>query len=540
MAQATTNRPVLILGSNPRITLPIARSLHRAGIPVEVASFVPAEPELSSRAVREFHRLPVYEPANITFAENLCSLIQKKQFDMLIPATDEALDAIAQNHVRLRSLLYPGCPPPRVVERVGSRASASKGTDSKGIGVGVGVLMHDGRPVATFQQRRLKDSGRIPVLAESEIPNHHLVDPSVELLRAIEWEGPAMVEYRLDPETGSCPMTQVTGRFWDSLSLAISCGFDFPLYAWQLAHGIAPDVPRSYQPGVRWRWTAGYLSRLNDTLFGERADTGTTRSRWNEIADLPKDMSPAVHDALWSASDASPALHDLSGALKTCARADLKQLARWVAPRSLVQDRSIYQRLGPKAGPIYSRLRVLDSMRVALDNRRTVPANAKSFLFVCHGNLMRSPMAERMMQRASVEHGHDGIEVRSAGMHALAGREAHPRSQVVARELGLPLDHHRAQLVTRQLVDQSDAIFAMDFQNKAELLAEYPDAAHKIFMMSAYAEGGQRYRQIADPYFGDLDEVRRCYAILQTCIHNLVRDLWPVERVSPQHAGAIR
>jgi len=49
----------------------------------------------------------------------------------------------------------------------------------------------------------------------------------------------------------------------------------------------------------------------------------------------------------------------------------------------------------------------------------------------------------------------------------------------------------------------------------------------RIFLLSTYAEGKQRFREIPDPYFGDLDEVRRCYQTLQTCIHNLVSTLSP-------------
>jgi len=95
--------------------------------------------------------------------------------------------------------------------------------------------------------------------------------------------------------------------------------------------------------------------------------------------------------------------------------------------------------------------------------------------------------------------------------------------------------------MTEEIAKKADAIFAMDFQNKAELLARFPDAERKIFMMSAYAEGAQRYREIDDPYFGGEEEVRRCYALINTCVHNLVRSLWPVDHMAAAHsAGAIR
>jgi|GEM_PF-6350574 len=81
----------------------------------------------------------------------------------------------------------------------------------------------------------------------------------------------------------------------------------------------------------------------------------------------------------------------------------------------------------------------------------------------------------------------------------------------------------------------------MDFQNKAELLARYPDARGKIFLRSAYAEGSQRYREIPDPYFGVQDEARCCYAVLKAFIDNLVRSLVPAaSRLVAQRSAGIR
>ena len=48
----------------------------------------------------------------------------------------------------------------------------------------------------------------------------------------------------------------------------------------------------------------------------------------------------------------------------------------------------------------------------------------------------------------------------------------------------------------------------MDFQNKAELLGLTPESKEKIYMLSAYAEGPWQYREIPDPYLGDLEATR--------------------------------
>lgn len=205
----------------------------------------------------------------------------------------------------------------------------------------------------------------------------------------------------------------------------------------------------------------------------------------------------------------------------------LKHILRPLVPKPLLQDRGVYQRLGPRAGRIYLRLRVLDLLGIRRPNKRLVPPDARSFLFVCYGNIMRSPMARILFEHAARNSGLTQVSATSAGLHANPGTYAHPHAQVAARALGFPLDRHRSRLLTPEMVSQAHAIFAMDFQNKAELLALYPAARAKIFMLSAYADGKMRFREISDPYFGGQEETYRCYAALNTCVQNLVKTLSP-------------
>jgi protein-tyrosine phosphatase len=201
-----------------------------------------------------------------------------------------------------------------------------------------------------------------------------------------------------------------------------------------------------------------------------------------------------------------------------------KDVVRKFVPRFLLQQRGIIRRLGPGAGRIYARLRLRDVLGVRTENQATVPDSARSFVFVCFGNVMRSAMAEFLMRNALRDApGKIGrIRIVSAGLHANPGREAHPWMQEAAAELGISLATHRAKVLTHEMVNVADAIFAMDFQNKAELLTLYPDAANKIFMLSAYAEGSWRCREIPDPYLGNLEVTRHCAKQLQICIRNLL------------------
>ena len=203
----------------------------------------------------------------------------------------------------------------------------------------------------------------------------------------------------------------------------------------------------------------------------------------------------------------------------------LKDVVRRFIPRFLLQQRGIIRRLGPGAGRIYAGLRMRDVFGMRAENQRAVPTSARSFVFVCFGNIMRSAMAEFLMRKALHETSPEEVEkvhIVSAGLHANPGREAHPWMQEAAADLGISLAEHRAKLLTPEMVDAADAIFAMDFQNKAELLTLYPESADKIHMLSAYAEGAWKYREIPDPYLGDLEVTRYCARQLQTCIQNLL------------------
>jgi protein-tyrosine phosphatase len=201
-----------------------------------------------------------------------------------------------------------------------------------------------------------------------------------------------------------------------------------------------------------------------------------------------------------------------------------KQFLRRFFPDSVLKERETLLRLGRKAGAIYAWYRLLDSVGVRPQKRERVPPSTKSILFVCFGNIMRSPMAEAIFRQITAGT-HILVSAVSAGLHAIPGGAAHPRAVAASSEIGLSLVEHRAQLLSPEMVSEADVIFVMDFQNKAEVLALYPEARGKVVMLSAYAEGAERYREIPDPYFGDLEATRRCYALLQTCIHNLAAEL---------------
>jgi len=206
----------------------------------------------------------------------------------------------------------------------------------------------------------------------------------------------------------------------------------------------------------------------------------------------------------------------------------MKRFLRPFVPQGVRRERDIIRRLGPKAGRTYAGLRLRGILGLGWSGSVRVPQSARHFVFVCHGNIMRSPAAEAMFKRAlATANLHDRIDVVSAGLHAVVGTPAHPRAQSIACEMGLALSGHRARLLSADLVEWADVIFVMDYQNQAELSDRHPCARHKLFLLGVYASPPQQSREIRDPYFGDLETTRQCFRTLQVCIHNLVAELLP-------------
>src|SRR5262249_33673656 len=154
-------------------------------------------------------------------------------------------------------------------------------------------------------------TGGFSVTAIAETPDPALVEKSVTLLRAMRWEGPAMVEFKVNPTDGNAVLMEVNGRYWGTISLPISAGVNFPLYQWQLAHGEVPIVPHKYAVGTKWRWTAGHIGRLHGLLVAARRSSSARKALVLSLMQLPATFSPMVYDSLFKLSDPVPAILEL-------------------------------------------------------------------------------------------------------------------------------------------------------------------------------------------------------------------------------------
>lgn len=129
-------------------------------------------------------------------------------------------------------------------------------------------------------------------------------------------------------------------------------------------------------------------------------------------------------------------------------------------------------------------------------------------LIVCTANICRSPVAaallrDRLRQRGLVE-----WEVTSAGTWAMAERAASRYSVDVMDQHGYDISRHRSTMVEGTHLREADLALTMEDGHAEALRAEFPDQAHKVYMLTEMI--GRAYN-IADPYGGPYVEYQRMY-----------------------------
>lgn len=134
-----------------------------------------------------------------------------------------------------------------------------------GPGIGAFLLFNHGVEKAIFFHRRLREkppSGGVSVLRESIIPDPAIKEYSIKLMKALNWHGVAMVEFKVDSRDNTPRIMEINARFWGSLQLAIDSGIDFPFMLYKMI--TTGDVPAAfdYKIGVKSRWFLGDLDHL--------------------------------------------------------------------------------------------------------------------------------------------------------------------------------------------------------------------------------------------------------------------------------------
>jgi protein-tyrosine-phosphatase/predicted ATP-grasp superfamily ATP-dependent carboligase len=543
---------VLVLGRDTRSFLSVVRSLGRHGVEVHVGWCPSDAPAARSRFIAGRHALPPPAPVDAeAWQAEFERLLLRERFDLVIPTNDpaiiplqhqrrrfeplarfalpadEALEtaldkirthelaaslgvrvprsvtvrAIDEIDAALEQFTYPVIVKPRrsylpedLVERghvrrartAAEARSAAEGALIRGsvliqehvdgVGCGYELLADRGEILMRFQHERVHEppGGGWSSYRRSTRVSPEFEDAASRLVGALSYTGVAMVEFKRDPGSGRWALMEINPRFWGSLPLALASGVDFPVALWDLlVDGRRPSTrryptdvyARNVRSDLKWLWSNARTSSSDPAL--------AARSLRSVVTEGKNVVRGRERSDTFVADDLTPALTELG----------------------------------------HLAARAAEPVRAALTRRRRPPpelprmaiSEAQCVLFVCRGNICRSPFAARYAERVL------GAQRRiaSAGLLDAPDRPSPLAARAVAAEYGVDLADHRSVVLTEALVAEAGVVLVFDEENRRGVLRRFPSAGGRVFLLGDL-DGGPA--AIPDPLDRGQAFYRRVYA----------------------------
>ncbi len=158
----------------------------------------------------------------------------------------------------------------------------------------------------------------------------------------------------------------------------------------------------------------------------------------------------------------------------------------------------------------------------------------KTILFVCTGNVCRSPMAEGLFRH--ITKGRADYEVLSAGVGAMNGQPPSPHAVRALQDLNIDIARQRSRALTAAMVEQADYIFGMTQGHVEAIVALYPQAAEKTFVLREFDETLDVFeKDIPDPIGESFGVYASCRDQIEQGIYSMLKF---IEQSGPQANAA--
>ena len=544
---------VLVLGDDTRAFLATVRSLGRRGVNVHVAPANFRSPALRSRYIVAIHDLPPWMENGAHWFIAIQTLLRSTHFDLVIPCDETTLLPLQRHRAQLAPLARLAIPndyeisvffdkhetrelarrtgvsvaPGRLLgpddtadavlaefgapivlkprwsyslQKLGSRGKVQVVDDPvrlerllsesvasetileqffPGQGVGISLLASRGRVLQAFEHHRVREIAGASFYRISAPLTPDMASACEAIVAAGSYTGVAMFEFKRDMK-GEWILLEVNARPWGSMPLPVALGIDFP-YRWYrllTANEETSSVP--YRPGI-------YGRNLFPDLLASIAEAEARQFTWPALTRFVIERGiellrlfarREVHDVfVWD--DPQPALIELA-AMTTAARGRIDRMIPGAAGRR--QRRA--------------RKQAVEALRF--------PGRDRLVLFVCQGNICRSPFAAALFRSRL---GNRSIGAGSAGLMPQPGRSTPDLGLQAAASHGLDLSAHRSVWLTRDMAESATLVIIFDEVNRAAIFDRYPKLQTPVVSLGELAGTGN----IADPVDGDLSEFHRVY-----------------------------
>jgi len=568
---------VLILGEDTRSFLSVIRSLGQAGYQVHVVCYDRTSPALKSRYIEAAYFYNYQSCTQSEWINNVVKLIEWFQYDLVVPCDERAIyplwsvKNILPSHTKLAianplglDILFDkwktkqaalACQIPAahgrtvelsetsyselqqefgdrfVIKPLQSFEQSNLSQRQKvvivhseqdyeqyreqsiqrqpylieaffsGKGEGVSVFSVEGKVHAAFSHIRVAEpkAGGGSSYRKSIKLDEALLEATKALCQHTKLTGVAMFEFRRDLTTRDWILVEVNARFWGSLPLAVFAGVDFPkLYVDYLSKGDLPDqCITHYREQVTARALIADLYEIKrefELTRVEATNFDAISGAISRLFQMVKILSPSETVDSFSFKDNGPFYSECKILINTIVGSILKKNKVRLFVRRISTRKKIRKLLE------------------ADKNRRIV--------FVCYGNIMRSPLAEVCM-KTLVSEKVTGIKCDSFGFHRHEQRQSPDDAVMAAAELSYDLSKHKSKWLTQNDIKESDIVIYFDESNHGKLKSYYhlnslfcaADLLSKPFPLMP---------EIGDPYRKSVDDIQHCYRQICSSVRELV------------------
>ena len=559
------NGKVLVLGNDNRSFLSVCRSLGRKGICVHVGWCEKNLPAIKSRYINTRVNIPTYSKDKNNWKNILINILKKEKYDLVIPCDDQSiiplqhykkeferickiylLDdktySLANDKYQMQKLAKSlGINVPKEIElsktanidfilselslplvikpkssftinRLDKKNYVKKYFSKKelqifldnmndsqmviaqknfiGKGVGVELLAHNGEILYVFEHIRIHEplTGGGSSYRKS-VPLHpELLEASKKLMKALNYTGVAMVEFKVNFKTSQWVFIELNARFWGSLPLAIASGADFPFFLYMMLVHQKTTFVQYYDTNIYCRNVAKDIKWIISNLRADRSNQAL------ETLPLKEVFSEIKHILRMQERLDTVTIDDIKPGIYSFINIMSKSYIK-------IKEKLLSKKI----------LR-LTQINKAMDLLKS----AESLLFICKGNICRSPFAHYYLESFLL----DSVSVESCGYYPQDGRSCPSNGIEAAKKFGLDMTSHRSKQVSSDLISEADIIFTFDEANYQTVKNKFPLAKDKLYRIGLFSQSGL---VIKDPYGENVKYFDEIYQLIAQAIDSIVK-----------------
>lgn len=338
-----------------------------------------------------------------------------------------------------------------------------------GYGIGYNFIADQGEILNAYVHKRVNEYQGVSTLRESlPASTYGLSEKMTELVARMNWSGVGMVEFKVSPD-GTLYLMEFNGRFFGSTELSVKCGINLPHLFLQRFILDSPVEKNKTPKHVFVRFLHDEVMLYSSYLFKLQF-----KKYFSWLFGYYKSLFSASHyieDALMRDPKFTLAMYWY----------DVKRWRKKFAA---------------------------ESTSVAIRKLRKEDLQEKKrIIFVCYGNICRSPFAQLLAEKSGSD-----FTFSSVGMFCQEDRMSPVNAVSAARSFDVEMDEHRSKALHSIDWDTSDVFVVMDKKNH-RALTEYGISKDNIFFLGA--------AEIHDPYGKSEKEFEKIYEEIKINIHHL-------------------